>query len=129
MNASEFKAARLTKKLTQKECATMLGVSLSSVTKYEGGAPVPDWVAEKMATPRTSLQIKGLTASEIMALEKRAAAKGISGDEIAAELIRSFLKLSVIAFVAFHGLRTPLDWSAKALKSSAKAGVAMIKSL
>lgn len=123
MNAQEFKTARIAKRLTQKELAANLGVSLSAVTKYEGGAKIPEWVAEKMAARRTKLEIKDLSAAEIVALEKKAASKGLSVDAIAAELIRSFLKLSLLAFALFHLSRTPSNWSSKALLATGKAAI------
>lgn len=126
MKPKDFKAARIAKNMTQKELAAHLGVSLSAVTKYEGGASIPDWIVEKMTSHRTELKILGLTAQEILELEKKAASKGVSGDSIAAELIRNFLKLSVIAFMLFHASRTPADWSSKALMATGKAAVSTI---
>lgn len=129
MKAEDFKSARLAKGMTQKELSKHLGVSLSAVTKWEGGATVPPWVIEKMVPAVTELKIKGLSAAEIQAYEKKAAAKGFSGDSLAAELIRNWIKLSLIAFAALHLFRSGTDFSERALTSTARAGLNFLASL
>lgn len=129
MTAEQIKAARLAKNMTQKEFASWIGKSLSTVTKWEGGAPIPDWVAEKLKSPQTRLQITELTAEEISKLEKKAAAKGMSGDAFVAEMLRSFLKLTSLLLLALHFCCSGADFSGKALASTGKTALGFVSSL
>lgn len=75
-----------------------------------------------------SLSEKALELGKQMAAEDdRSFSKFV--ERLLIEAAKNAGKLSLIAFVSLHCLRTPLDWSMKALKSSAKAGVAMVKAL
>ena len=96
MNSPQLKSARAAKGLTQKECAAYLGVSLSTLTKWEGGAPIPPWVNDKMGHPAAQISVRDLTASEVQAFAKSAASKGLTGDQLAAELIRHWMRLPCI---------------------------------
>jgi DNA-binding XRE family transcriptional regulator len=129
MNAKQFKAARKAKGMTQKELSSHLGVSLSAVTKWEGGATVPAWVNEKISPPVVDLKIKSLSAAEIQDLEKKAAAKGFNGDSLAAELIRNWIKLSLITFTALHLYHTGPVFTFPAITSTARAGLQFLASL
>jgi len=99
MTSPQLKAMRAEKAYTQKEMATFLGVSLSSLTKWEGGAPIPSWVDEKLGRATAQIQIENLTPSEIQTFSKAAAARGLTGDQLAAELIRHWLRLPLVALL------------------------------
>jgi len=102
MTADQFKTARKSKGMTQRQLCAFLGVSFSAVTKWETGAnPIPKWVEEKLLA-RQEVTLRGLSAAEIAKFQQKAAARGMSADEIAAELIRNFLKLSLLAFGLFQ---------------------------
>ncbi len=66
-------------------------------------------------------------------LEHEASKQGVNRVSLVNEILREALKnagkLSLIAFVSLHCMRTPLDWSMKALSKSASAGVAMLKAM
>lgn len=101
MTKEEFKAERKRKKLNQRELATFLGASYSAVTKWEIGVnEIPHWVEEKMRDRRKGFVVDDLSAAEIAEFEKKAASKGTSSDKLAAEVIRMFLKLSVVCLIA-----------------------------
>ncbi len=97
MTAEQFKAARIAKSMTQKELAAFLGdASYSAVTKWETGAnPIPKWVEEKLVVPST-LKLSDLSAEELALFEKRAAERGRTPESIYAELVRNFLRLSIL---------------------------------
>ena len=129
MTKQEFKAARKAKGMTQKELAAYTGSTLSAVQKWETGQnKIPRHVVEKL-TKRAALTVSGLSAAEIAVLERNAARKGVGPDEYAADLIRGFLKMSLLIalglFLAFHVSRSPKRWNAAALKQT--AGIAWVK--
>ena len=101
MTSEQFKTARKAKKMTQRELAVFLNVSLSAVTKWETGAnPIPDHVAEKLHV-RSVLKISELGADELAVFQKKAAERGRTPDSITAELIRNFIKLSAVAVLIY----------------------------
>lgn len=100
MTSPQLKTIRSEKGYTQREMASYLGVSLSSLTKWEGGATIPAWVDGKLGRPAAQIAVEGLSPTEVQEFSKAAAARGLSGDQLAAELIRHWLRLPCIAIIA-----------------------------
>ena len=111
MTAPEFKAARKARKLDQRQMASFLKASYSAVTKWETGYnPIPEWVAEKLGAPSGTFAVEGLTADEILALQRLAAAQGLRPESLIAGLIRAGLK-----FAAPPLLLLSLGWALQQL--------------
>ena len=105
MNTKELKAARKRKNMTQRELATYLGVSYSALTKYETAQnPIPKWIEDKLAERPQGLVIGDLSADELADLEKKAASRGVSSDKLGAEMIRAFIKLSLLVLAIGHAV-------------------------
>lgn len=126
MDKTEFKAARKRKSMTQKELSLYLGVTISAVQKWETGQnKIPPWVVERLNRGQ-SITLTGLSSDEIAAFERRAAQKGVSADSRAAELIKMFIKLGLIAFAALHLYRvgiSPKTCTASAFADTGRAAV------
>lgn len=75
--------------------AAFLKASYSAVTKWETDRnPIPEWVAEKLGAPSGKFAVEGLSAEEIVALQRLAASQGIRPEALVAGLIRAGLKFA-----------------------------------
>jgi transcriptional regulator with XRE-family HTH domain len=96
MTKEEFKEARATLGLKQRELAKTLLSTLSTVSKWESGRQtIPALAAKKLRsmvepTDRT-IVIEGLSVEEMTAFKRKAAAAG--ADAVVAKLIRAWLTL------------------------------------
>jgi DNA-binding XRE family transcriptional regulator len=90
MNATELRAKRQGKKMTQAQLAAWLGVSRPTVTAWEQVTnPVPKWVAEKLSE-RPTLNPK-LDYATFAKAQEKANEAGKSLEDWIADLIRSAL--------------------------------------
>jgi len=133
MDKSEFKAARKSKSMTQKELSTFLGATLSAVQKWETGQnKIPGWVVDKLKKG-SSVTLSGLSASEYAEMERNASKKGMTPDEYVSQLVKSFLKLTVFAilfcFLGYHMTRSPKRWTPAALVATAKTALVHVAKL
>ena len=101
MTGPEFKAARKARALDQVQMASWLKASYSAVTKWETGKnPIPEWVAEKLGAPSGTFHVEGLSADEILALQRLAATQGLRPETLIADLIRAGLKFAAPPIIA-----------------------------
>lgn len=113
--------------MDQRELASFLKVSYSAVTKWETGQnPIPAWVADKLLDRSGKFVLDGFSPEEVIAIQRRAASKGMSADDFIASLVKAVINVSIFVAILislFHVTRSPRNWSAVALKQTVVAAV------
>jgi len=102
MTADQFKKHRTDKGLDQKQWAAVLGVSYSSVTKWERGlgSPIPPYVEKLVGSLNlSSYKLKGLSEEQLKKLNIKLAETGESLDDYVSRILRNILVLGFL-FVA-----------------------------
>ena len=102
MKAEEFKKQRVDRGLDQKQWAAILGVSYSSVTKWERGlgSHIPSYVEKLVSSLNVStFQLTGLSEAQLRKLNQKLAETGETVDDYVSRLLRNILSLGVL-FVA-----------------------------
>ena len=102
MTAEQFKTHRVDRGLDQKQWAAILGVSYSSVTKWERGlgSTIPSYVEKAVINLNVSaFKLTGLSETQLKKLNQKLAETGETVDDYVSRLLRNILVLGVL-FVA-----------------------------
>lgn len=102
MNGLEFKEHRTARRLTQKQWAALLGVSYSSVTKWETmpTKSIPRYVAQQVDGLRMDkFTLKNLSQEQQERLAKRVVESGKTLEDYVTDLLKAILVLAAIYFV------------------------------
>ena len=102
MKADQFKKQRVDRGLDQKQWAAILGVSYSSVTKWERGlgSPIPSYVEKLVSSLNVStFKLTGLSEAQLRKLNQKLADTGETVDDYVSRLLRNILVIGVL-FVA-----------------------------
>lgn len=99
MNGKEFKEHRNASRLNQRQWASLLGVSYSSVTKWETNPTksIPRYVGQQVEGLKLDkFTLKNLSQEQQDKLAKRLAESGKSLDDYVSDLIKAVLVFIII---------------------------------
>lgn len=104
MNGQEFKQHRTERRLNQRQWASLLGVSYSSVTKWETkpAESIPRYVAQQVeGLKMDKFTLKNLSPDQQEKLAKRVAESGKTLEEYVSDLLKAILSISILGAIAY----------------------------
>lgn len=104
MNGQEFKQHRTERRLNQRQWASLLGVSYSSVTKWETKPTesIPRYVAQQVeGLKMDKFTLKNLSPEQQEKLAKRVAESGKTLEEYVSDLLKAILSISIFGAIAY----------------------------